>query len=310
MKSTTWNTLMDNLKSEHQVISDLIGEQSVAYIDIPIHFNVGDILIYQGTEAFFKNCSVKVDYRGDYKGLDYKKLAQVDVILLHGGGNFGDLYDVHQNLREGIAKRFPEKMIVCLPQSIHFKDDNNLEKSAQVFKAHPNFHFCVRDLKSQKIAQKFTDNVLLLPDMAHQLHPLVEASETGHSNITPAKILNLQRVDIEKTGKTSSLNKKSFDWTDLLTTEDQCVYHLYHKLKKIPFCSEMPMKLWAYHSERITFRAVNYFSLFSVIYTDRLHGLILAALLGKPVHLADNAYGKNTNYHQQWLVSYPYMENL
>ena len=41
-------------------------------------------------------------------------------IFIHGGGNFGDLWAAHQEFRERVLERFPDRQIIQFPQSIHY----------------------------------------------------------------------------------------------------------------------------------------------------------------------------------------------
>jgi pyruvyl transferase EpsO len=299
---------MDSLKEQHKRIADLIGKRSVAFVDIPYYLNVGDLLIYKGTEAFFTQYNVNVVYRAGCVNVDYKQLEKTDVILMQGGGNFGDLYYNHQKLREDIVSKFVDKRIICLPQSIFFKEDKVLDKSASLFRRHKDYHFCVRDDVSFKIAQKFTDNVLKMPDMAHSIHPMVDAIEVGKSNIIPPRVLNLMRVDKEKKVNIETVNKVGFDWENITTTSDHWMLMLIGFMEKVPYLRNKTVNLWASYSDEIVFRSVDYFSSHTIIHTDRLHGLILSALLGKEIILKDNSYNKNTNYYKEWLIVYPYLE--
>lgn len=303
----TWLNCMSSLKNKHKFIAELLDGKSVAYVDIPIHFNVGDLLIYKGTEAFFTDYNINVVYRAGTK-VDFKRLQQADVIILHGGGNFGDLYPLHQKLREEIVSMMQNKKIICMPQSIHFESDAALEQSASLFIKHPDFHFFVRDTASLEIANKFTKNAFLMPDMAHSLHPLVDQREVGKSNIMPPKILNLIRVDKESDGKNESVNKLGFDWLNIITTSDSFIQKLYYKITKVPFLRNRGIDIWSSLCDDIVFRSINHFSSHTIIHTDRLHGLILSSLLGKEVYLKDNSYGKNTKYYKAWLTEYPYLE--
>jgi len=196
-RENKWLEIMDSAKSQHNLIASLINGKSIAYIDIPIHFNVGDLLIYLGTEEFFKEHDINVIYRSGCENLDFKKIKEADVIVLHGGGNFGDLYKVHQNLRENIISKFPTKRIICLPQTIFFEDISNEEASAKLFSKHKDFHFITRDERSYEISKKFTNNYHLLPDMAHSLHPMIEKEELCDELPQQRRILNLIRKDIE-----------------------------------------------------------------------------------------------------------------
>lgn len=310
MIQNTWLNCMESLKGKHSTIAQLISNKKIAFVDIPTYFNVGDILICKGTEAFFNNYNIDVRYRCSSSSVDFKKLDEVDVILFQGGGNFGDLYAIHQNFREQLVSKFSDKKIICLPQSIHFESSTALEKSASLFKMHNDFHFFVRDDISFDLANKFTDNVEMMPDMAHSLHPLVDPCEVGPSNLIPPKILNLVRVDKESTSSSKGVNKIGFDWVDIITPQDLFIQSLYYKMLKVPFLKKRAHDLWYALSDELVFRSKNYFSSHTLVYTDRLHGLILSTLLGKQIYLKDNSYGKNTNYYKAWLKDYPYLEIL
>ncbi|MBB1356380.1 polysaccharide pyruvyl transferase, partial [Pseudoalteromonas sp. SR45-5] len=69
-----WSNCLNNLKKKHEAISELIANRTVAYIDIPNHFNVGDLLIYKGTEQFFKNHSINVIYRAGTSAVNLQKV--------------------------------------------------------------------------------------------------------------------------------------------------------------------------------------------------------------------------------------------
>tara|TARA_R110001583_G_scaffold131478_1_gene283239 strand:- start:11267 stop:12199 length:933 start_codon:yes stop_codon:yes gene_type:complete len=292
-----WNIVLDNLKESHSYIEKLIAGRKVCYLDIPFHFNVGDLLIYKGTERFFKDNNIKINYRSFATNCNLKKVEECDVILLHGGGNFGDIYSLHQDFREKIIKKFPHKVIICLPQSIHFNNLDELERSARVFKKHKEFFLLVRDKESLDTSTKFTDKSALIPDMAHSLHPLIDKSELITA-VNPTKLLNLKRVDVEKVNINSNINKRSFDWNQIITRYDKYSHKLLSKVSRI--CHTFTMDEWEAQTDIIVFNSINYFYDFEEVHTDRLHGFILAYLLGKKVSLLDNSYGKNKRYVSAW----------
>lgn len=296
-----WLDTMCELKDLHKGIADLIIGKSIAYIDIPIHFNVGDLLIYKGTEQFFQDHDINVVYRSDCHYVDHDKLAKADVIVFHGGGNFGDIYPLHQRFRENIVSKYPEKRIICLPQTIKFKNLDAKKGSSSVFKQHNDFHIFVRDERSYEEAKLFSDNVKMMPDMAHSLHPLIDKTEI--SNRTE-KLLNLVRKDIEA-NSAARINKRGFDWDDIISVNDILIGKSCNIIRKLSFISskanDLYIKLWERASNDIIFRSVNYFNIHDQVHTDRLHGLILASLLGKNIKLYDNSYGKNVSYYNCWL---------
>ncbi|MCD9539150.1 polysaccharide pyruvyl transferase family protein [Photobacterium carnosum] len=313
--SQSWATNMDKLKSLHSEIYDLIDNKSVAYIDIPIHYNVGDLLIYKGTESFFSYYNVNVVYRADSCKVNFKELEKAEVILFHGGGNFGDLYPLHQKLREKIVIKYPNKRIICLPQTILFTNKIAQEQSRTIFCQHNDFYFFVRDLNSKKIAFEFTKNVKLMPDMAHSLHPLVDSSEIAIKS-SSNKILNLVRKDIESKDieANRNINKNSFDWEDIITVTDNFLYKKYKRLSYLaPYSANYSKKsitLWSKITHDIVFKSIEYFYIKDCVYTDRLHGLILSSLLGKYVYLYDNTYGKNFSYFDLWLKDNPMINKI
>ena len=75
-----------------------------------------------------------------------------DDAWLHGGGNFGDLYR-YQRHREKVVRAYPGHRIVILPQTVHFRDREQLRKSAERMRGHPDLHLFVRDRRSLDLAQ-------------------------------------------------------------------------------------------------------------------------------------------------------------
>ncbi|MEC4725996.1 polysaccharide pyruvyl transferase family protein [Shewanella sp. D64] len=300
-----WQSNLDSLKNMHSEIAKSLKGKKVAYIDIPLYYNVGDILIYLGTEQFIEDNDINVIHRAYQKNIDYSKLEHADVIMFQGGGNFGDLYIKHQNLRERIIKKYPHKDIIMLPQTIYFKSQEEEIRSAKVFNEHKNLTFYVRDKRSFDIAQSFSNKVILMPDMAHSLHPLVDIQEVVDNNRPIRRVLNLGRKDVESTGQSNALNKKTFDWVNMLSLSDHIILKCFKKLQKVPVLKYKTASNWKIQSDSLLFRSSNFFLQHEIVHTDRLHGLILSVLLGRKVILSDNSYGKNTAYHKQWLSENP-----
>ena len=60
-RNTTPCSAMQELKQKLNFIADLIIDKNdVVYLDYPFHLNVGDLLIYHGTEEFFKQHNIQV----------------------------------------------------------------------------------------------------------------------------------------------------------------------------------------------------------------------------------------------------------
>ncbi|MEZ9419963.1 polysaccharide pyruvyl transferase family protein [Vibrio breoganii] len=309
---TQWLSLMNELKSCHYELVKLLSNKKIAFVDIPFYFNVGDLLIWQGTERLFEENQINIVYRA-FQSINHSKLKNSDVILFHGGGNFGDLYTKHQNLRENIIRKYPNKTIVCLPQSIHFDSMENKSKSRDVFSQHNDFHFFVRDTESLEVARTFTNNAKLMPDMAHSLHPLIDSNECTLSFGESTKILNMERVDKEASTLKRRADKGSFDWNQIVSYHDILVRKKLKRKIKINesiftiFNEDKVVKEWEKLANDIVFKSINHFHYHEAVYTNRLHGYLLSALLGKQIYLNDNSYQKNNRYYNAFMSDYPFM---
>ena len=143
---------LDQLKQRLAGLLEVLPVQRpLVYLDYPVHLNFGDLLIMRGTERFFADYGHRVLARSAYMNfLDRarSRITSQTILVMHGGGNFGDLYPVHHNFREEIVRRFPDNRIVILPQSVYFSSPMELERSARVFRGHRDVVMYVRDHES------------------------------------------------------------------------------------------------------------------------------------------------------------------
>lgn len=305
---------LDKLRAQiSHVLDQLIPvNSSCVLIDFPHHGNVGDSAIWLGEIAYLKSRKCKIKYICDWNNYNQAALKYAvgkNLILLHGGGNFGDLYPTHQKLKEKVISNFPENRIVQLPQSIHFADEANLAKSQACLSLHEDFHFVVRDATSLKLAQQHYDNTTYLcPDMALMLDlkPL-------KSQLKTSEVVILSRTDEEKAahltaGTGAKLNSVVMDWLDEPEPKHQWLYDWSHRRlgwgsSKIPPFILNKLTLTAANAmarQRLA-RGLGLLGQGNVVVTDRLHAIILSWLGGTPVFFVDNNYNKLSNFINTWL---------
>ncbi|WP_027092720.1 polysaccharide pyruvyl transferase family protein [Cohnella thermotolerans] len=293
---------MDELKHRLRQILTVISPYSeICYIDYPVHGNGGDLLIMKGTEAFFKENHIRV--RARYSALDFPDglpIPRHHILVLHGGGNFGDLYPVHQKLREKIVANYPGHRVVMLPQTIFYSNVSEFDKTADILNRHPDVHLFVRDTLSLEMAKdKFRRcNVYLCPDMAHQLWPI--RSRSGPEK----ELLRFLRTDIEKTAGQEELEASGagdcLDWPTLYSRAEQRSIRAFAVMLS-KGRGRLPVgKIWGKYADHLVRKAVDKFGHYRTVQTSRLHGHILSCLMDKPHVLLDNAYGKNANYFRTW----------
>lgn len=301
------------LKNKLNDILEFIEDKNdVVFVDFPLHHNIGDLLILLGTIRYFENNSINVKiHLSTYStniSLMKKNITVNTTIICHGGGNFGDIYDIHQRLREDIIKSFPNNRIIILPQTAYFKQVKNKEKSKNIFKAHKRVVMFARDEATYSIFGEFSDSVFLMPDMAHELYGTLAKANSKKST------LYFLRDDVEKNPIQLQLSEEvkknnCLDWEDLLTNKDHRVLVNIKRMirinKKLKSSSldKLIFKVWYIHSKHLVNKMSKKFSGYERVITSRLHGHILSCLVDVPSSIIDNSYGKNTAYYELWTKS-------
>lgn len=276
-------------------------------LNLPYHANIGDTLIWEGEESFLSSLPYKCLYRSSLGSYNRDKMFGSDItILLHGGGNFGDLWAGHQKFRLEIVRNYIDNPIVIFPQTVHYSEEAKVARDGELMSDHKNLTICVRDKRSYDLLKKyFSNNILLLPDMAFCIDPARLHQHMCHPD---KDILLLKRTDKELSTeydyKKQITDHGKIDFLDWPTKQKGNVLH---KIINKPIHPKNPFKdlsdYYAYHVYRpyLIKKGVQFLSSYKHIYTTRLHGAILSTLLQKPYTFFDNSYGKNKGFFDAWL---------
>lgn len=305
------DTLIQKLRERIQVTLSPIINNDYVYLDLPYHGNIGDTLIWEGTREFLKSLPYRCLYYSNKDSFRYRELGKNVIILLHGGGNFGDLYRQHSEFRKKIIELYPENKVIVLPQTIYYEDMNLLADDADFYSSHSNVTICAREQYSYDfISEYFRNRVLLVPDMAFflDLSKYKIPADEG-------RVLYLKRTDkelITDDGKGIPDNAETHDWP---TYETQ--FKEFDKVER--FCYRINKALSMFHAnEKLTARiedwkrnfyyrrtyvqmGISFLAPYHTIYTTRLHVLILGVLLDKNIYLINNSSGKVINFYNTWL---------
>ncbi|MFI3282089.1 MAG: polysaccharide pyruvyl transferase family protein [Rikenellaceae bacterium] len=274
--------------------------------DLPYHSNIGDLLIWEGELSFLGGLKHNLMESRSRVDWSYKPLSEETIILLHGGGNFGDVWDYHQEFRCKIIESYPSNRIIILPQSVHYSDRQNMICDAEVFSKHPQLTICARDRVSyDTLVANFTDNnILMLPDMAFCIPSqslLRHAVESGEKSLflkRTDKELAAQRVDITPHFPLTVADWPTFGTLNPTTVSLKFAVELYKLGVKIP---NLDRYVANSYKQRLIKRGVRFVTEYREIFTTRLHVMILAILLHRSVEVLDNSYGKNSRYYLTWL---------
>ena len=300
-KNSLHSALMDSLIHKHQLIADLINKRNVFYLDVPVYNNIGDLLIMLGTLKFFDRYNITVKEISSYINFSNKNISPEDVIVLQGGGNFGDLYPILQQFREMVVRNYPDNKIIILPQTIYFESKQNYQRCCEVFSKHNDLHIFTRDEASYKLALPMSKHVYLAPDMAHQLYPITLTNKRNK------KVLLVSRKDKEASIYNLDIKPDTTtDWDEVLGVHNIFIRIFakifkaisYFRLNFLFHC--LLPRLWIEYSRVLVDRAIKLFSEYEIIITNRLHGHILACLMDKKNIVYDNSYGKISSYIKLW----------
>ena len=277
-----------------------------ALVDFPDHPNVGDSAIYTGELEFLDAhaqrppsyvCGTRY-YRGDLA-----QFCPEGPILIHGGGNFGDVWRGHQLFRERILREYPDRKVVQLAQSIHFSDPARRDDAARVIDAHPDFTLLVRDRESFDLASRHFDcAVQMCPDAAHNMWHLPPTKPPSYP------ILSVLRRDHEGQGDEILPYMRGLgpveDWDRHFwarSLSDRVIERIISP--RLP-----PNALLMRHRERMYRRqawnrvhhGVAILQRGALLVSDRLHVHLLAGLMRRPHITMDNFYGKISRYIDAW----------
>jgi pyruvyl transferase EpsO len=309
-KKSTMTTLREKL-------SEMLGyfdkDQRCIYVDYPLHTNVGDLLINSGCEQFFQENHVNIWQRYNYYDFPSRVpgITSKDVFLLHGGGNFGDLWFNFQSFRERIMESYPQNRIIFLPQTVHFNSEQKAEASIRRMNEHRNYHVFARDYRSLEQLQRHgVHSVSAMPDTAHALAGVLQS----HGEPRASSTLRLVRKDIEASSIPPSIAQiegDTYDWDSGVFSPARRLMH-YSVVNCVKGVGRYGPSVdcharWYWHRDNLIADGVRLFSRYETVLTNRLHAIILGLLLGRSVIAFDNSYGKLSMYYQSWLKG---MENL
>ncbi|HKT84807.1 MAG TPA: polysaccharide pyruvyl transferase family protein [Novosphingobium sp.] len=273
--------------------------RNAVYLDYPLHYNIGDLLIMLGAMKMLRKEGVQVKVHSTYHSSSPAKLARIlgkdDLIIFHGGGNFGDIYPAFHSDRLEIVERFARNEILFFPQTVDFQDHAVLERTRAILSKARRLTLLVRDRQSLAVAEQICDNVSLCADTAHYLG-------VPHHHAENDSVLLFRRRDPEAaTGETG------FDWSEIVSGADRRVWlglKVLARAARITPGTTLDRFIfdqWMGRSETLFERACEKFRQYEFLDADRLHAVILATLLQMKMRNKDTMYGKIGRYREAWL---------
>jgi pyruvyl transferase EpsO len=313
----------EELRSEvDRILGRLIEPGAdVALLNFPRFGNLGDAAIWLGESAALKRAGARIRYRCDPRTYRRRLLAaavgDAGTIVLHGGGNLGDVYPLQQRVRVRVIRDFPEARIIQLPQTVWFRERELAGRFGELCRGHPDFTLLVRERASLERARELLGvESTLCPDGAFGLGPLEAPSDPQ------CDVLWLMRDDRERSVERPAPGTGSLlaDWPDkfgagtgargrglrrvlalnrLLSAPVERHSRASRLFARLAPASYQPL------ARRRVALALATLGRGRVIVTDRLHGHILATLAGVRHVVLDSASGKSGAVHETWTSASP-----
>lgn len=260
--------------------------------------NIGDYQINESVVSFLQRVlpdhtvhEVTAREWGTHRPFLKKYICKKDLIVFAGGGNFGDNYPAAQKLRNEIIRLWPTNPKIVFPQTIYFSNSqegkNALEEACSLYTQENHVALFTREQPSFAFAQThFSCESYLVPD-------IVLSADIPQGIAREQRILLCFRQDIEKSmsGETAiavdCLCKASgltVERTDL-----QLDYHVDRAERKTII--QEKLDLWRQSK---------------LVVTDRLHGMVFAAITGTPCIVFSN-YNHKVRGTYEWIKYLPYI---
>ncbi len=271
------------------------GQKEYILLETPIHGNLGDHAIVIAEYEMLKSCQIVPFEVPTFEAeLCYsyllKNIAKDAIILITGGGNIGSEWLREEKFIRKIIQDFKEHKIIVFPQTIYYKDDEvgreQKELDKQVYAQAKKLYLCTREEKSYELARQLFQKaeILLLPDIVLSLAPHIDEGKREGILLC---IRNDAESNINEETK-NNIRKVAEQFSTIVNNTDTVEKKkITKKIRK----KELNQKL-------------KEFSKYKLIITDRLHGMIFAALTRTPC-IAIGNYNYKVKGVYQWIKDYP-----
>lgn len=248
-----------------------VDDECIILIGTPEYGNMGDQLIafseYQLiSDMFGKNRLLEItenDIRYRFKAV--KKLIGKNLLVFQGGGNISDIWRDQEKLREKVLKKFVNNRIIIMPQTVYIVD---LKKQKLILEKYNNSSIlvCAREKYTYDMFKSIgKNNIILCPDIAFYLWDYCKKYRMNNKRNKigvclrkdEESVINIDSEVLEENIRNFGLEIEVFD-----TVINE---HIVSKERKAKVDN-----------------ILEYISNRELIFTDRLHAMIMAYLVGTP----------------------------
>lgn len=272
--------------------------RKIYFIGSETYGNLGDGMIAESIIEFCKHCLPEYGIE-EYPLSSYwtqkrylvSAIQPDDIIVMTGGGNFGNKYPVAQMVKQDVVKTWVQNKKIIFPQTVFYLEgaDDSLNEDKELFSKDNNVILFTRDQKSYDFAREnFTCTLGLAPD-------IVLFRKMQKKTEREKKILLLLRGDSERSFSHGDLeyviNKACATGMNVCASDLQLIYN----------GAEISLR------KKEINRKLDLISSSKFVITDRLHGMVFAAVTGTPCLVFPNFNFKVKGTYE-WLSYLPYIK--
>ncbi len=258
----------------------------------PNHGNLGDQAIALSELQFLKEHGItpfEISTRSfDYVGNFFSRMIpKSTVILVHGGGFMGTLWKHEEKRLRKVLTFFPSNRVVIFPQTVTFDkiDDEEkeyFEESKRIYSINKKMTVFVREKKSYEFMKERLPeiDVKLTPDIVTRLKPASNGKPDRDGIVICFRSDHEKKITEDVKNEVLDIVKEKYSGEELTFT-DTVVKH----------------KIFADAREREVNDKLRQFAGSKLVITDRLHGMIMAAITNTPCIAFSNSNGKVKNVY-------------
>lgn len=289
-------------KAEIQALSP----SPITVIGTPTHQNIGDSAIALAEMDFLKQCFSPAKQINELTAEAYHNFEQLalgkitadpnTLVCWHGGGNMGDLWFFEENVRRSAFSALSGHPILMMPQTIDYSDTEKGRQEAQrsvpFYNGRQGLVMIARERTSYEIMKKLypDSRILLMPDIvlssSAALYGVTEEPRLGAlmclrndpEKVVPDEQWRILERFLESNGQT---HRRTDMYSDKAVTTVNRKDRVREKMQE--FCGA------------------------ELVITDRLHGMVFAALTGTPcIAFSNNNHKVKGTY--DWISYLPYIK--
>lgn len=269
------------------------GKRTAYLLASPTYDNTGDAAIVMGVENVLRMCGYEqvveittAEFWNARRCLR-RLMPKNALIVLNGGGNMGDIYQLEEMNRRTVLEDYPTHRTVIFPQTIFYQEEQNALASIPHYNR-GNITLAAREQTSYEIMKKLYPkaNVILAPDAVLSMDYSGQQRERSGLVVCFRGDREQKLTDRERDSLTAQLSAQGYDLT---------ITDMMHG-------AQIPPE----SRKQIVEEKIRLFAGAQLVITDRLHAMILCAVSGTPCLVFGNNHHKVRGVYE-WIKYLDYV---